>query len=155
MTKLERILVPTDFSDNSKAALEYAVGLAEKFGADIYLMHVIANDTAVAMGSDGFFSVSNDIMQELRDSVERQLEETAKSIAGSVGNVVQEVREGAPFAEIVKYAKAEDIDLIVLGTHGRTGISHLLIGSVAEKVVRKARCPVLTIPLPGHEFTMP
>uniref|UniRef100_UPI0030EB9E98 universal stress protein n=1 Tax=Symmachiella dynata TaxID=2527995 RepID=UPI0030EB9E98 len=60
-----------------------------------------------------------------------------------------------PFSEILQYAKAKDIDLIVLGTHGRTGISHLLIGSVAEKVVRKARCPVLTVPSDGHEFTMP
>lgn len=152
---LNRILVPTDFSDNGENALKYAQNLAEKFGAEIHLLHVIANDTAVAMGSDGFFAVSDEIMQDLHNAVANKLQETAASVAGSVKNVVQEIREGAPFSEIIQYAKAKDIDLIVMGTHGRTGISHLLIGSVAEKVVRKARCPVLTVPSDGHEFTMP
>lgn len=155
MTKLDRILVPMDFSENSKAALQYARGLAEQFGAEVHLLHVISNDTTMAIGSDGFFSVSDSVMQEIRDAVTRQLQESAATIQNSVKQVVQETREGAPFAEIVQYAKSNDIDMIVLGTHGRTGISHLLIGSVAEKVVRKARCPVLTIPLTDHEFVMP
>ena len=152
---LNRILVPTDFSDNGAAALNYAQKLAEKFGAEIHLLHVIANDTAVAMGSDGFFSVSDEIMQDLHTAVTNKLHETAESVSGSIKKVVQETREGAPFAEIIQYARASDIDLIVMGTHGRTGISHLLIGSVAEKVVRKARIPVLTVPSDGHEFAMP
>ena len=155
MTKLNRILVPVDFSENSKAALQYARGLAEQFGAEVHLLHVISSDTTMAIGSDGFFSVSDSVMQELRDAVTRHLQESAATIQNSVKQVVQETREGAPFAEIVQYAKSNDIDMIVLGTHGRTGISHLLIGSVAEKVVRKARCPVLTIPLTDHNFAMP
>ncbi len=152
---LKKILVPTDFSENSSAALSYAEKLAEKFGAEIHLLHVISNDTAVAMGSDGFFSVSDEILQELHAAVKKKLAETADSVGNSVKVVTQEMIEGAPFAEIVRYAKNNNIDLIVLGTHGRTGISHLLIGSVAEKVVRKARCPVLTIPLKDHKFELP
>jgi len=155
MDKLSRILVPTDFSEGSQTALEYACGLAKPFDAEIHLLHVIANDTAIAMGSDGFFSVSDDILNDIRAGVKKKLEETADKISTSVRNIVTVVREGPPFSEIVQYAKANDIDMIVLGTHGRTGISHLLIGSVAEKVVRKARIPVVTVPLEGHEFAMP
>ncbi len=155
MSKLERILVPTDFSDNSKAALAKACQLAEKFDAEIHVLHVIKTDTMMAVGSDGFFAVSAEVMQEYRDAVADQLEGFAATCKGHAKNVVQSAREGIPFAEIVQYAKANNIDMIVLGTHGRTGISHLLIGSVAEKVVRKARCPVLTVPLPDHEFVMP
>ena len=69
--------------------------------------------------------------------------------------MVRELRKGSPFLEIVRYAKDKNIDLIVLGTHGRSGLSHVLLGSVAERVVRKAPCPVLTVRHPEHEFVMP
>jgi nucleotide-binding universal stress UspA family protein len=75
--------------------------------------------------------------------------------AEQVRQVVREVQSGPPFVEIVRYAKEHDVDLIVMGTHGRTGIAHALIGSVAEKVVRKAPCPVLTVRPEGHQFVMP
>ena len=70
-------------------------------------------------------------------------------------NVTREVLMGHPFVEIIRYAREQDVDCIVLGTHGRSGLSHLLLGSVAERVVRKAPCPVLTVRHPEHEFVMP
>ncbi len=155
MITLKRILVPTDFSENSESAIEFARTFADEFNSEIHLLHVLASDTAVAMGSDGFFSVSDDLMQEIRDGVTSRLQETAQPLKDAGETVVQEVREGTPFVEIVKYAKSNEIDLIILGTHGRTGIPHLLIGSVAEKVVRKAPCPVLTVPLKGRKFELP
>jgi len=155
MIDLHRILVPTDFSKFSKIAVNYAVALAEKFGAELYLLHVV-QDLAlfipdavavvppVAVPVDQFTVAARAALDRVVE--ENQLERFT---------VHREVREGTPFYEIIRFAKEANIDLIVMGTHGHTGLAHVLLGSVTEKVVRKAPCPVLTIRHPEHEFVHP
>ena len=94
-------------------------------------------------------------VEQMTEAVKKALERVIKEEKLQKFNVTAEVREGTPFYEIIQFAKENDIDLIVMGTHGHTGLAHLLMGSVAEKVVRKAPCPVLTVRHPEHEFVHP
>lgn len=155
MFPLKAILVPTDFSDASQAALDYAKGLAEAFGASIHLVHVMEDLLAHAWSAEVYVAS----MPNLRDEVER--EATQRLAALLTGDERTRFRAeaaivaGRPFLEIIRYAKDRQVDLIVIGTHGRGAIAHMLLGSVAEKVVRKSPCPVLTVPDPRHEFVMP
>jgi nucleotide-binding universal stress UspA family protein len=156
MINLSRILVPTDFSDNAKSALQYGAALAEKFASEIHLLHVYQDATASFVPEPGFaFAPPDNFMQELREGAINSLAVLAKSDVLKGRKVVTLVRQGPPFVEIVRYAREELIDLIVISTHGRTGLKHVLIGSVAEQVVRKAGCPVLTVRPKGHQFIMP
>ena len=155
MIDLHRILVPTDFSKQSQNALKYAVAFAEKFGAELYLLHVV-QDLAVFIPD--MITVAPPVLptvKQLTDAVyvafERLIEEN--HLTGLA--VHREVREGSPFVEIIRFASEEDMDLIVLSTHGHTGLAHVLLGSVTEKVVRKAPCPILTVRDPEHEFVHP
>lgn len=155
MISLHRILVPTDFSKHSEVALNYALALAEKFGARLFLLHVVQDlalfiPDAVAVAPPIAPPVEQ-FTAAARDALERVVQ--ANNLEG--GNVQREVREGAPFYEIIRFAKETAIDLIVMGTHGHTGLTHVLLGSVTEKVVRKAPCPVLTVRHPEHEFVHP
>jgi nucleotide-binding universal stress UspA family protein len=93
-------------------------------------------------------------IEEIRQSVAQALQKVPDP-AGTSTPAIREIRIGVPFLEIIRYAKEQDIDLIVVGTHGRSGLSHVLLGSVAERVVRKAPCPVLTVHPEGHQFVMP
>ena len=155
MIKLKRILVPTDFSDFSRPAFEYASALAARFESELHLVHVIDDPivhvhdpTMIAMGA----------IYEKQEERHEAAQVALKNMVSDWQNTVQPVCEtvqGAAFVEIVRYAKKNDIDLIVIGTHGRTGLKHVLIGSVAERVVRKAPCPVLTVRPDGHQFVMP
>lgn len=155
MIRLDRILVPTDFSEFSKPALAYACGLAEQFGSELHLLHVLQDLVAMVPEPGLAFPPPGDYLQELKATAERTLL-TMPDAEWAVGKtVVRETRLGTPFLEIIRYSKENDIDLIVLGTHGRTGLTHVLLGSVAEKVVRKAPCPVLTVRPADHEFQMP
>jgi nucleotide-binding universal stress UspA family protein len=151
MIKLERILAPTDFSEHSQYAIKYACELAKRFGAELGLLYVVPPPpAAITYGAP--------LPQEVTDRkipAREELEKLEISDAEQIRQVVREIRTGTPFVEIVRYAKANDVDLIVMGTHGHTGIVHALIGSVAEKVVRKAPCPVLTVRPEGHQFVMP
>jgi len=156
MISLNRILVPTDFSDNAKAAVEYAAALADKFSSEVHLMHVTQDVTASLVPEPGFaFGPPDNFLQELRDDALNNLEALAKSDILQGAKVVTLVRHGPPFVEIVRYAREELIDLIVISTHGRTGLAHVFMGSVAEQVVRKAGCPVLSVRPAGHQFIMP
>jgi nucleotide-binding universal stress UspA family protein len=155
MIDLHRILVPTDFSKHSHNALTYAAAFAQKFGAELYLLHVVQD---LALFIPEAVSVAPPIAPPVeqmtaaaREAVERVARE---SDLGSVP-VHCEVREGTPFYEIIQFAKENAIDLIIMGTHGHTGLAHVLLGSVTEKVVRKAPCPVLTVRDPEHEFVHP
>jgi nucleotide-binding universal stress UspA family protein len=151
MIKLERILVPTDFSDCSKQAIKYACELAKRFGSELDLLHVVQPlTTNVSYGAP-----IPDALLHPEQPAEKELEAIAEPALEHVSQVERCVRTGPPFLEIVRYARERDIDLIVMGTHGRTGLVHALIGSVAEKVVRKASCPVLTVRPEGHQFVMP
>ncbi len=146
MIKLQKILCPIDFSENSLEALRYAAHTALKENATVYLIHIV--DSRVYDYGGPIYEPVMPAMKPVIDQASKDqlrdklLEKVPKEIEGRVETVVS---FGVPFVEIIKAARDYDIDLIIMGTHGRSGISHMLIGSVAEKVVRKAPCPVLTV----------
>jgi nucleotide-binding universal stress UspA family protein len=149
---LTRILVPTDFSDTSAAAVKYGVALADAFGAQLHLLHVVEEPVPWQMAAEvAMVSAPVDDAQ-LRARAEAELTALLTRDEREKYRAVVATALGAPFAEIVRYAAREQVDLIVMGTRGRGAVAHLLIGSVAENVVRKAPCPVLTIPTRGHDF---
>ena len=152
MITLRRILVPIDFSPHSEQALKYATALAEKFGAELFLIHAFQDlslyQTEVVSGAPPIMPPVEQLTASARGEMARLVDE--KKLQRF--NAHTEIVEGAPVEEIVDYAKEKDIDLIVLGTHGRGWLAHALMGSVAEKVVRKAPCPVLTVRVAEHEF---
>ena len=155
MIQLHRILVPTDFSDYSRVALEYGCAVAEKFGAELHLLHVLQDLVGLVPEPGLAFPPPGDYMRELQASAERALDELPGPLAPEGLALERATRQGAPFVEIVRYAREAEIDLIVLGTHGRSGLAHMLLGSVAEKVIRKAPCPVLTVRPSDLQFAMP
>jgi nucleotide-binding universal stress UspA family protein len=147
MIAVKRILVPTDFSEASDAALNYGIGLAQAFGAQLYLLHV-PGETGVNFEADfPFVQFENAARERLEALVSAQ---EAKRLRPEYV-----LRIGAPADQIVHYAEARDIDLIVMGTHGRSGVTHMVMGSVAEKVVRAAPCPVVTVRHPLRAFVRP
>jgi nucleotide-binding universal stress UspA family protein len=140
----ERILVPIDFSDHSKRALAYAASVAVSFSAELLLLYVV--EPAIYPADLGFGQVSlPNLEKELSDRGYVELNDLAKMQAGSVRNVKTLVKTGRPFIEILETARTEKIDLIVIATHGHTGMEHFLFGSTTEKVVKKAHCPVLLV----------
>ena len=153
--RVQRILCPVDFSDNSDHALRYASALAESFGAELTLLHVVAPIVAALPGETALPDVLQADIDALVDICRKRLAPLADKLAAGGLTVQQQVLRGAPFIEIIRYARESEMDLIVMGTHGRSGLGHLLIGSVAERVVRKAPCPVLTVKHPEHEFVLP
>lgn len=155
MIQLQRILVPTDFSEHSANALKYGCALAEKFSAQLHLLHVLQDLVAMVPEPGLAFPPPGDYIEELKISAEEAMKKLPASPSAAVDDVVRTTRQGPPFLEIVRYAKEVNADLIVMGTHGRSGLVHMLMGSVAEKVVRKAPCPVLTVRPDQHEFVMP
>ncbi len=152
MIALERILLPTDFSDYSRQAIQYACELAKQFDATIHVLHIVEPIT-LAMPSPGS-ALPQELLADAEQSAKEQSDQWISREAHNL-EVVQSVRRGVPFLEILRYAKDNNIGLIVMATHGRTGLEHALIGSVAERVVRKAPCPVLTVRPEGHQFLMP
>jgi nucleotide-binding universal stress UspA family protein len=151
---LRRILVPTDFSDKSKVALTYAVALVEQFNASIHLLHVveaIVGSSAVPWQTGPRDELDRAIASSAWDDLNGLLPSNdRKRLDAELA-----LEWGTPFVEIVRYARAHEIDLIAMGTHGRAGIKHVFLGSVAENVVRSSPCPVLTVRHPEHEFVMP
>jgi nucleotide-binding universal stress UspA family protein len=144
----KRICCPIDFSDASRAAMEVAADLARRGGADLVLLH--AYPIPGYTFPDGSVVASPKMMQDLADQAERHLEEWRGEAAKIVGSrVTTQKAIGEPAAEIVAFARSAGVDLVVVGTHGRTGIEHALMGSVAERVVRRAPCPVLTVRPPA------
>ena len=159
MIQVNRVLHPTDFSAPSDHAARYACALADRFNAELHLLHIVASLVAALPEIDPSQSAHVDdygeLVKQLKADAERKMDELLKAVGCSIQGVVCASEEGAPFVQIIRYAKEHDIDLIVMGTHGRTGLSHMMMGSVAERVVRKATCPVLTVPPEGHDFVMP
>lgn len=151
MITLKKILVPTDFSEHSTKAAIYGAELARKFGAELHLMHSV--EMTPFLYGEGVY-VAPETEAEIEVAVAKRLEELLNGSTGDL-TVVRKIERGHPFVEIIRYAKENDIGLIVLGTHGRGSIEHMLLGSVAEKVVRKAPCPVLTVRDKEHDFVMP
>ncbi len=147
MINLKKILCPIDYSDCSKEALKYAVSYTIKNKAKLYLLHVI--DTSAY--DESLDTMVDEIIKQHKTRLLEYVPEETRNDMKIEALVVQEI----PFAGIINVAKKNKIDMIVMGTHGRTGIAHILIGSVAEKVVRQAPCSVLTVRQSGHKFVMP
>lgn len=152
---ISRILVPVDFGEHSRKVLDYAAALADKFKAEIHLLHVIEDLAALASGPDGFFKLPSDTEKEIVQHATKRLEEYTLPEGMETPKKTVTVTDGVPFVEIIRYARENNIDLIVLGTHGRSGLVHMLMGSVAEKVIRKSPCPTLAIRPEQMEFELP
>ena len=143
---LNRILVPTDFSETADVALDYAKQLATKMGASLHLLHVFTDPYAVAgCAPEVYAAVPPDARERARNEANERLVERLDSDEEQRFRGTRGIVRGLTAPQIVAYADSQDIDLIVMGTHGRRGVAHLLLGSVAEHVVRTASCPVLTI----------
>lgn len=156
MLRLDKILVPTDFSDFSRPALDYGCELAARFESELHLLNAIQDPMVYApepvmLGTEA----AERYMEEQRAAASEALAKLPGGEQELGRPIAREVRLGTAFVEILRYAKEVQIDLIVIGTHGRTGLKHVLLGSVAERVVRMAPCPVLTVRPEGHQFVMP
>lgn len=145
MIVLAKILVPSDLTVASRGALETARSLAEAFKAELHLLHVVSD--APRQPWIGYLPGAefNDLVEELQADARVRLERAAMSADVAPDQVVIATAWGDPADEIVRYARDHEIDLIVCGTHGRSGWDHLVMGSVAERIVRLARGPVLTV----------
>jgi nucleotide-binding universal stress UspA family protein len=154
MVTLRKVLFPTDFSEPSEAAWSYALALAKEFGAEILLLHVVAEPPRLAEAYEMGFTPER-FIKAASDEARRQMTDMIAKAADWKVSISPQVRKGVEFREIIQAAREAAADIIVMGTHGRTGLAHALIGSVAEKVVRKAPCPVLTVKHPKIKFEMP
>ncbi len=150
---IKKILVPIDFSDYSKNSLKYSVNFSKYFNAELNLVYVVEPVIYPPDFSMGQIAIpSMDLEMDKRANEE--LEKLAKKEIPSDTPVKLHVKTGKPYLEIIETAREQNIDIIIIATHGHTGVEHILFGSTAEKVVRKAPCPVLTIrePVKGFMF---
>ncbi|HEV2495710.1 MAG TPA: universal stress protein [Terriglobia bacterium] len=150
MLKIERILCPTDFSEFSEKATDYALSLARHYEATLVLQHIVE---PLTWGYAGY-AMPDSVYQlygELREHSETQLRELVKARGADLHTQVV-VHVGTPIDSILSLAERQAIDLIVMGTHGRRGLDRLTMGSVTERVLRKAHCPVLAVRKPAHDF---
>ncbi len=152
--QIRSILFPTDFSGYSKKALPYALSFAESYGASLHVLHVFEQRVHPAfyiMDKSTPFALDEGLRDRALDALDEFVYDELKDKI----NFKCEVTGGKPFVEIINYARANEIDLIVIATHGLTGLEYMVIGSTTERVVRKAPCPVLSIKDPEHEFVHP
>ncbi len=152
MIQIKSILIPTDFSKQSLSALHYGIEFARKFGSKLHILHVV-QDLNLVIPEMGMISPQTFF------SIDPMLQAASRSIADLLEpykhyglDIVTHCFEGSPLDEILTLASEESISLIILGTHGHTGLAHLFLGSLAETLVRKAPCPVLTLRTPELEF---
>lgn len=152
MIALKNILVPTDFSETSQLAAAYAVELATRFSAKLHLVHVVEEPIATIPLLETYGAPSK---EEFEAAARAMLDNWPLPDGAENLEIDRRVHHGTPFVHILHEARDRDMDLIVMGSHGRGVIAHLLMGGVAEKVVRKASCPVLTVRPEGHQFVNP
>jgi len=152
--RYSKILVPTDFSESAKYALPFAIDLAQKYGASLHVLHVVEPIVAPVDFAWGTYSYP-DIEKQLSGFVDESLEKIVKEQIPADIPCESTNLHGKPWREIVAFAKEGEMDIIVMATHGLSGFSHALYGSTAEKVVRKAHCPVLIVRHPDVKFEMP
>jgi len=150
MKPFEKILTAIDFSESSDFAFEYALTLARQFQAELTVMHVI-NEPVDLRGFYVPHISFEQLEKEIEEGAEKMMEKFCQTKMGDFTRYTTAVVAGIPYEEILRKAEESGASLIVLGTHGRTGIDHLIFGSTAERVVRSAACPVLTIRLPVTE----
>lgn len=141
----DRILLATDFSDCSKAARDLACELVDRHAAELHLLHVLPDALMLAPEPGYALPIPQEYLLQLESEARRALERVLPGEWSAGRNVVRQIRRGNPASEIVRYAEEHEIGLIVLGTHGRGLWGHFFLGSVAERVVRLAKCPVMTV----------
>jgi nucleotide-binding universal stress UspA family protein len=146
--QLKTILVPCDFSEHSEQAFRWALGMAEDWGAKLVLLHAVPLASQVSYPDAMLLVDIPRLEAELKADAEKQLREFAAKKATSAVPVEVRAILGDPVWEICQIAEQEHADLIVMGSHGRTGLAHVVLGSVAERVIRHAPCPVLVVRLP-------
>jgi nucleotide-binding universal stress UspA family protein len=157
MININKILYPTDFSEYSKAVIPYVVNLTRQNDAELHCLHVLEMPNEQYLSDEYMLPLNayhvneDEILKIARVRLDKFIVESLSEIT----TVTSKVIAGTPFVEIIRYARDQSIDLIVMGTHGHSALAAMLLGSVAEKVVRKAPCPVLTVRHPRHKFEMP
>lgn len=147
--KVERILFPTDFSEGSTLALHYAVDLTRHYNAKLYILHVVY-DVTQATGMHIPHMSTDEVFNELNKWAMNEIDTCCIEEIRGLPNVERKVIKGIPHEEILKFAEEEKIDLLVMGTYGRVGLQRLIFGNTAERVVRRAPCPVMTVRVPEH-----
>lgn len=143
----DTLVVPTDFSEHSQAALDYAAGLAEALGARLLLLHAyhVPPPSVPMAGNVAAGAELQTLLRNMRDASEREIAAAAERARKTGVEVETRVVEGPPAEAIATVARDSGADLVVMGTHGRSGLGHLFLGSVAERTIRSAPCPVLTL----------
>ena len=156
MIVIRNVLVATDFGAASEAALNYGRNIARQFGARLHLLHVARHMYVASANAYGYAFVPAGLQDEIEAACRQRTEAllTDDDWQKLHAKAVTLTHQSAP-AAIVDYARTEEIDLIIVGTHGRGPVAHLIMGSVAERVVCTAPCPVLTVRHPQHEFVVP
>ena len=159
MPTFNKILSATDFSEDSSLALSYAEELARRFNSELIVLHVDQPLPPVMvspdMGPVMDVGAMTRIAEEQRLLAQKELDKIINRMRDSGLKARSLLKVGSPFLEVIRTAQSEGAELIVMGTHGRTGLAHVLMGSVAERVVQKAPCPVLTIRHPDRKFKHP
>jgi nucleotide-binding universal stress UspA family protein len=155
MVKIKNILFPTDFSDFSHYAASFAVAFACDYGAKLHILHVVEEYYDISKGAPAYSTPWEEGLAKVNDLVLDELREASTPDLLEKLDYEITCTRGKPFIEIVTIATDRDIDMIVMGTHGRSALMSAMMGSTAEKVVRKASCPVFTVRLPGHRFVIP
>jgi nucleotide-binding universal stress UspA family protein len=156
MIALKNILVATDFGEAADVALTYGRELAMRFGATLHVLHVAENIYINAFGAESYAAMAPALQEKLEASAVKQLDDLLIDSDHSGPPTRRAIlTSSSPAYAIVDYAREHNIELIVMGTHGRGALAHLVMGSVAERVVRLASCPVLTVRHPEHEFVRP
>jgi nucleotide-binding universal stress UspA family protein len=147
METFGKILFALDFLENSEHAFEYAYMLAKKFNARLIIIHIIQEPVDLS----GFYAPHisfEKLEKEIEEGAEKMMAKFCRTMISDFTNYETGIVSGIPYEEILKKAEKEQVSLIVMGTQGRKGIDHLLFGSTAERVVRNAKCPVMTVRLP-------
>lgn len=148
MKTFDKILTAIDFSENSELAFDYAVTMATQFNSELTIMHVI-NEPVDLRGFYVPHISFEQLEKEIEEGAAKMMETFCSTKLGSFTNYKSVIVSGIPYEEITRKADEIGASLIILGTHGRTGLDHILFGSTAERVVRSAACPVMTIRLPA------
>jgi universal stress protein A len=147
--EIHHILAPTDFSEHANQAVTAAFELAQTFGAKLTVLHVV-EPPSYLVDSHASAHQGPLLLKAIEEQARRELDHLLSQISGVQVEIVRRVMVGVPYRRITESASAEQVDLIVMATHGRTGLRHLVLGSVAARVVRLASCPVLTLRPPGN-----
>lgn len=159
MVNINKILYPTDFSKYSLAALPLAMDLAQRYNAKLHFLHVIELEPEIFLEGGYIAPLLNQSLlnpDARENSAKEQLDKlAAEHCPNMTDNIIKKVIMGKPFVEIIRYSREENIDLIVMGTHGHSALASMFMGNVTEKVVRKAPCPVLSVRHPEHKFEAP